>query len=64
MLVFLFNLVIGWMMRRTPEDWPRGIRWTLLDTLGDLDFADDLALLSHTHQHMQEKTRRLSKLGH
>ena len=35
---------------------------TLFDTLEDLDFADDLALLSHTHQHMQEKTRRLNKL--
>ena len=31
--------------------------------LEDLDFADDLALLSHTHQHMQEKTCRLSKFG-
>lgn len=28
--------------------------------LEDLDFADDLALLSHTHGHMQEKTSRLS----
>ena len=51
-------------MRRTTEDQPRGIRWTLFDTLEDLDFADDLALLSHTHQHMQEKTCRLSKFGH
>ncbi|VDP78768.1 unnamed protein product [Schistosoma curassoni] len=24
--------------------------------LGDLDFADDVALLSHTQQQMQEKT--------
>ena len=31
--------------------------------LEDLDFTDDLALLSHMHQHMQEKTRRLSKFG-
>jgi len=29
-------------------------------TLEDLDFADDLALLSHTHHHIQEKTSRLS----
>ena len=37
-----------------------------MDTLwyvGGPDFADDLALLSHTHRHMQEKTRRLSKFG-
>ena len=31
-----------------------------LSTLEDLDFADDLALLFHTHQHMQEKTDRLN----
>jgi len=47
-------------MRRTTEDQPRGIRWTLLSTLEDLDFADDLTLVSHTHQHVQEKTSRLS----
>ena len=41
----LFNLVIDWMMRRTTEDQPRGIRWTLFVTLEDLDFADGLALL-------------------
>ena len=50
-------------MRRTTEDQPRRIRWTLFDTLDDLDFDDDLALLSHVHQHMREKTRRLSKFG-
>ena len=37
-----------------------GIRWTLFSTLEDLDLADDLALVSYTHQHMQEKTTRLS----
>ena len=31
--------------------------------LEDLDFADDLALLSHRHKHMQEKTRRLRRFG-
>ena len=55
--------MIDWVMRSTTEDQPRGIRWTLFDMLEDLDFADDLALLSHTHQHMQEKTCRLSKFG-
>ena len=47
-------------MRHTTEDQSRGIRWTLFSTLEDLDFADDLALVPHTHQHMQEKTTRLS----
>ena len=31
--------------------------------LEDLDFAGNLSLLSHTHQHMQEKTCCLSKFG-
>ncbi|KAI4885603.1 hypothetical protein NFI96_005381 [Prochilodus magdalenae] len=56
----LFNLVIDWVMRHTTEDEPRGIRWTLSTNLEDLDFADDLALLSHTHRHMQEKTTHLN----
>ena len=61
----LFNLVIDWAMQCTTEDQPRGIRWTLLDMLDleDLDFANDLALLSHAHQHMQQKTCHLSKFG-
>jgi hypothetical protein len=39
---------------------PRGIRWNISSTLEDLDFADDLALLSQTHHHLQEKTNRIS----
>ena len=60
MSALLFNLTIDWVMRQTTADQPRGIRWTLFSTLEDLDFADDLALLSHTHQQMQEKTSRLN----
>lgn len=33
-----------------------GIQWTPWKQLTDLDFADDLALLSHTQQQMQEMT--------
>ncbi|VDO51594.1 unnamed protein product [Schistosoma margrebowiei] len=33
-----------------------GIQWTARMRLDDLDFADDMALLSHTQQQMQEKT--------
>ena len=35
----------------------------MFSTLDDLDFANDLALLSHTHQHIQEKTSRLETFG-
>ena len=48
-----FHLVIDWV----------GIRRTFFDTLEDLDFTDDLALLFHMHQLIQEKTCRLSKFG-
>ena len=56
MFAVLFNLVIDWVMRRTTEDQPSGIRWTLFDKLEDLDFADDFALLLHTSTHAKEDT--------
>ena len=31
--------------------------------LEDLDFADDIALLSHNHQGMQDKVTRLAKIS-
>ena len=36
-----------------------GIQWTLWNQLDDLDFADDIALLSHNHDQMQNKTKLL-----
>ena len=50
----LFSLTIVWVMRQTTADQPRGIRWTLFSTLEDLDFAYDLALLSHTPAYARE----------
>ena len=35
-----------------------GIQWTSWEQLEDLDYADDLALLSHNHLKMQDKTSR------
>ena len=43
---FLFLLVIDFVMTRTTETEPTGIRWNFTIKLEDLDFADDLALLS------------------
>ena len=63
MSAVLFNLIIDWMVRRTTEDQPRQIRWTLFDRVENFDFSDDLAQLSLSHQHMQEKTRCLSEFG-
>jgi len=40
-----------------------GIQWTMWHHLEDLDFADDIALLSHRFQQMQEKTTRLETIA-
>ena len=53
---FLFLLAIDWIMKKTTEQGKNGIQWTLWTQLEDLDFADDIALLSHTQQQMQAKT--------
>ena len=56
---FLFLLVIDWIMRETTRGKNNGIQWTLFEQLDDLDFADDLALLAHNQNQMQDKTSRL-----
>ena len=60
---FLFLLAIDWIMKKTTQNRRNGIQWTPRSQLGDLDFADDLALLSHSHQQMQEKTELLNTVS-
>ncbi len=52
---FLFLLVIGWITKSSTSGRRNGIQWTLWKQLDDLEFADDLALLSHSQQQMQGK---------
>ena len=54
---FLF-LVIDWIMKTITTGSKTG--WTLWKQLEDLDFADDLASLSHNHKQMQDKTTKLA----
>ena len=56
---FLFLMVMDWIMRRTVGKGENGIRWRLTTKLDDLDFADDVALLSSSRNQMQEKTSRM-----
>ena len=56
---FLFILCIDWIMTQTTSNKRTGIQWSLTEQLEDLDFADDLALLAHTHQQMQDKSSKL-----
>ena len=45
---FLFLLAVDWIMKETTTGSRNGI-WFLVEQLKNLDFADDLALLTHTH---------------
>ncbi len=56
---FLFPLCIDWIMSQVTNSYSSnnrtGIQWSLAEQLKDLDFADDIALLAHTHQQMHDK---------
>ena len=58
---FLFLLAIDWVMRQTVEGERTGIRWNFTTRLEDLDFADDIALLSSTIDHLHHKTEKLEE---
>jgi hypothetical protein len=58
---FLFLLAIDWILKTTTANKNNGIQWTLWKQLDDLDFADDLALLSHNCKQMQDKTTCLER---
>ena len=47
--------MMDWVMRTSTAQRRNGIQWTLWRQLGDLDYAVDLARLSHTWHQMQEK---------
>ena len=56
---FLFCLTIDWIMKRTYIGVKSGIIWTFTESLGDLDFADDISLLAHSHRDIHSKTEKL-----
>ena len=58
---FLFLLALDWIMRKVTADKRRGIRWKFTTALEDLDFADDIALLSSKFNDLREKTGRLTE---
>ena len=58
---FLFLLMIDYTMRKTTEAATRGIRWKFTTCLEDMDFADDIFLISSVREHMQSKTTCLNK---
>ncbi|VDP34336.1 unnamed protein product [Schistosoma mattheei] len=50
-------------MKTPTSEEKHGIQWTAQNRLDELDFADDLALLSHTHEQMQIKTTSVAAVS-
>ncbi len=57
---FLFLLVIDWVMQHRVTAGRNGTRWNFMEQIDDLDFADDIALISNTRNQMQEQLNHLS----
>ena len=58
----LFLMVIAWVSKTTYKE-PKGIQWTLHTRLEDLDFADDICMLSHRYQDMQHQATSLEEIA-
>ena len=43
----LFLLAVDWIMKQATVGSRNGIQWIMFTQQDDLDFADDIALLSH-----------------
>ncbi|VDO63231.1 unnamed protein product [Schistosoma margrebowiei] len=50
-------------MKTSTSEGKHGLQWTAQNQLDDLDFADDLALLSRTHEQMQIKTASVAAVS-
>ncbi|VDO73619.1 unnamed protein product [Schistosoma curassoni] len=50
-------------MKTSISGGKHGIQWAAQNQLDDLDFEDDLALLSHTHEQMQIKTASVAAVS-
>ncbi|VDP81550.1 unnamed protein product [Schistosoma mattheei] len=57
------TLLIDWIIKTSTSEGKHGIQWMARIQLGDLDFTDDLALLSHTQQQKQKKTTSVAAVS-
>ena len=58
---FLFLLAIDWIMTTATTQKENNIQLFFSEQLDDLNFVDDLALLAHIQQQMQDKTNTVVK---
>ena len=57
----LFNITLDYIMRQTTQNAQHGSQWTMFSQLEDLDYADDIALLSTNARHLQQKSNILNE---
>ena len=43
----IFLMVVDWVIKQSTAGKRTGVQWTFMKQLKDLDFADDISLLSH-----------------
>ena len=53
---FLFLLVLDWVMNSSVQGKNTGIRWKFTSKLEELEYADDIALISSRFNDIQNKT--------
>jgi len=51
----LFLLVLDGVLRTALDGKKRGLTWKLKESLEDMEYADDICLVSHKYEHMQKK---------
>lgn len=59
----LFLTVLDTVLQQTNTEAPAGIQWHLNQRLHDLDYADDICLMSHTLEGLQKKLDSLYENG-
>ena len=59
----LFLVVLDWVTKNAYESKRLGLQWTLTQRLEDLDYADDLCLLTHRLTDMRVKVEKLQEFG-
>jgi hypothetical protein len=59
----LFLLVLDGVLRRALGGKKRGLTWRLKESLEDMEYADDICLVSHKYEHVQKKLDDLQEVS-
>jgi hypothetical protein len=57
----IFIIVMDYIIKMVTGNKRRGITWKLTERLEDLDYADDICLLSQSYKDIKEKLEGLNK---